>query len=727
MMNYRKRAIMWLLMAMLIGGMVSPDTAADRVWAESEHNQPSTLSVLAGEAAVDNTVIGNVPIDESSYMELKDVMLFSGDDEGTAVFTVTVTNGGRSDLNFDEYWLRLRSAAGGTFTVNLLTPEKNGSRVPPGASQEYRFYSKIGSATSLRDLIFQFVRLDFSAAGFETVVGSLSAPADFSFVTQAGKARNISLDGVPVHATISRLTVSESSEYYMATLYLDMMNAGAKGAALPGYTYYIRTRNGLYFPLQTSAFAKDTVLQPLVHKEGTLTGSIPLEAGSDGWHLVLVQPVTASDKSVVHLAAAQLEIPEAGAAEGSIGIDYPFKVNSNSGTYTAKLTSMQRLPWDDQDILVANVTLSSKGAEPLPIPELTGYFRLDDAVTVEAKMITYDKSISLQPGKEIIYQIAGKIPYTSEFQAAKLVLQEKGTNSTANDLLTFLHKEKLMDMPFIPVFESRAWTATGQSSAYRVRAVQTYEGDTSDTVAVQMTVQNLEKRLSAIRKQTAQLISADGTVFPATITDISSKLTPGGSALLNVWATVPKGYDTSGMQVIMGDAITFTAAGAAANAESKQEGYVNAVTFELPPENKVPMTAFADIELYPYSVTLSHIGTQVNFANGTIDLGFNYELKKNALVEADLNEISLIVELKDDLFESGKEIVISQAFSLLGNDASKSLQLGTHDAVIHYTNKDKVYKIYDMKTYQLNVYQQFRGGQKKLLATKELEWFLYNE
>ncbi|MNR34151.1 hypothetical protein D3C85_1518970 [compost metagenome] len=108
-------------------------------------------------------------------------------------------------------------------------------------------------------------------------------------------------------------------------------------------------------------------------------------------------------------------------------------------------------------------------------------------------------------------------------------------------------------------------------------------------------------------------------------------------------------------------------------------------------------------------------------------LDFDYDLKRDTLVETSMKDHTLIVELRDELSESGKEIIVSQTYELDGTDPVKSLQVGFHDATITYTNKDKIYKISDMKTYQLNVYHQFQNGQKKLIATKELDWFVFTD
>lgn len=649
-------------------------------------------------------------------MELKDAMLLPGDNQNTVAFTLDVHNGKSGELDFNQFWVRLQTKAGSNITVNLLPQDKDKTRIPSDTSQSYSFYAKVSSTTELQDLVFKLVQLDFSVAGFERLVDQVSVPNNYSFVTSVGSDRNVRINGIPVSERIDRIAISQNEEFYLPSIFFEMENEGTNGVKLPDYTYYLRTESGQMYPLQSTVFLKDAGLQPLVNKEGTLSGSIPREAGTGGWQLVIAQTITDNGGSV-QLPVAFFQLPAAVAEDVSIGNDY--EITGKAGTYTVQLTSLQRLPWEDQDILSASITLKNDGSETLPLPDLKAYFKLDDAVTVEAKLIRTDRVISLLPGKEITLQLAGQIPYASEFQSIKLILQEKEADNKVNDLLTFYHNKELMEMPVIPANTARKLTDIGQSAAYTVQDVHTFQGDSADLYAVKMDAQNLEKRLTGLRKQLAQFKAADGTVFPAKISEVQNKLTPGGKAQQYIWTMLPKDYPTEGMQLIVGDEIP--------NEAGKQQGYVNAASFGLPEELKEPKAGFTDLEIDPYTVTLGHFGTQANYASGTVKLDFNYELKKNALVEADMKEHKLIVELKDDLAESGKEIVVSQTYDLEGTDPAKSLQLGLHDALITYTNKDKIYNIKDMKTYQLNVYHQFQNGQKKLLATKELEWFIYAE
>ncbi|SDD55914.1 hypothetical protein SAMN02799630_03909 [Paenibacillus sp. UNCCL117] len=726
-MYLRQGTVICLIVLLLLSHAVSPAPARADSGTDTGAGEIRSLPDAAAEARLHSPAIwGKAAIGNESYMELKEVMLLPGDHTGTLAFTLTVYNGGENDLAFDDYWVRLQTAAGTPISVTLLPRDKNKNRVAPGSSENFGFYAKVAASLKLEDLVFKLIRLDFAAAGFEQVVGRMTAPEDDEGVTPAGEKRSLSIGGVPFHGIITHAAISQNDEFYLPALDLELMNAGINPLHLPNLSFFIRTPGGLYYPLQSADFIQDAAVQPMEKKAGMLTVSIPKEAGADGWQLVITEPIAGGAAGErISLPAAFLEVPEATLRTVSIGNDYDF--TNKQGTYTARLNSLQRLPWEDQDILSAGITLINNGTQALPVPELQGYFKLDDAVSVEARVVRSDQVISLLPGKEMNIQLAGKIPFTSEFRSLNLYLQEKeaANANKAKDLLVFQHNEALMDMAFIPPTDTRRLTDIGQSAAYRVHAVHTFEGQAADLIAVQLEVENLEKRFAGLRKQVAQFQSADGTILPATVTAGMNKVNPGGKALQTIWAMVPKGYRTEGMRLLLGDELSVPAARPEEGVV--RDGYINAAAFGLPAEKKEVQAGFAGLEVYPYTISLSRIGTQANFATGTVLLDFDYELKRSALVEADMKEHKLIVELTDELVDSGKEIVVSQTYDLAGKEASKSLLLGRHDARISYADKDTIYKIKDMKTYRLNVYHQFQDGQKKLLASKELDWFAYSD
>jgi hypothetical protein len=540
--------------------------------------------------------------------------------------------------------------------------------------------------------------------------------------------RIIKMMNTPFKTYIKKAVVTKNDDNYLPTLYFQMENKGDRALKIPTLQFSIRTASGLMYPLQASGLDKDTSIQPLVNKEVLLTGSIPSTVSSEGWQLVITQSTSIGDNANINIPLAIYEVPKVSEENVSIGQEYDF--SDKAGIYTARLNAIQRLPWEDQDILTADISLLNKGSQALPIPDLTGYFKLDDAVKVDAKSVRTDKVISLQPGSELSMQITGKIPYTNEFSTLKLFLQEKDSveKDKVIDLLQFNHKKELVSVPVINAGDIFKISDIGHSALYSVRYTNTFSGKTSDLFTAQLIVENLEKRLSDVTKLVANFKALDGTIFPATISEIKSKIIPGGKALLYVSTPLPKGYDTKGMQITLGEAVT---EGKLTEKDLKPDSYVKAVSFALQDETVEPVAGFTNLEMFPYSVSLSKIGTQINFGSQELKLSFDYDLSQNALVATSSDAQKLVIELIDSetTFSYTQELDLEKAASdSTGTKSDTSsgtntLLLGQHTITLSKNDRDLVFKLEHLKTFKLNIYHQFQAGQKKLIASKDIDWF----
>ncbi|UUZ82248.1 hypothetical protein LJK88_48950 [Paenibacillus sp. P26] len=570
-------------------------------------------------------------------MELKDLYILPDHGVKNVTFTVSVHNNGRGDLVFFDYWLHLLTGSGGSISVNILPQDKDKQVIAAHTSEDIGFYATVKEGTDLSGLIFQFFKWDFTQPNYERTLGEIAVPDTYSVVTPAGASREVVMTGIPVSTDIKKVLMNTNEKYHNVTVVYEMTNAGAKSVAVPSYRFAIRTTEGYMYPLKAKDL-KDLTIDPQVHKEIELTGSVPVTVSSHGWRLVVIQ-YEADLK--LNQAVAYYELPAASRAEGGdIGKEYTF--TGQEGIYTAQIATIHRLPWEDQDILAADVVLTNKGVESPPIPNLTGYYSLDEAVKIEAKLIPTDELISLVPGASVHFQFVGRSPYSNDFSKVKLVLQEKDSDGKMNDLLEFTNGAGMLNIPYNNVGESYTVQHVGRSSSYKVRDVRTYRGDTGDTLMAVLEVTNLEKRYMDAAKLAANFKTPAGTVFPAAVSSIDSKVKPGGKALLFLTATMPKGYPISDMQVLIGEATTD---GKLSAKEAKPDGYVNVAAFWSPQEDSKVKDDLKDVNLTPYTLSINHIATTLKL--GELKLTFNYELTKES-VETNTEGRKLIIGFEDE-------------------------------------------------------------------------------
>ncbi|MCM3267400.1 hypothetical protein [Paenibacillus elgii] len=730
----RYKTCIVLLAAVLAFGSALPAFAA-----ESGGTTPpsgTTATVSTGTAPA----IGQVALNAASYFEIKNVVMMPEQGNKTVTFTVGVHNGGATDLQFIDYWPRLRTKSGNQISVRVLPQDKDKNRIPAKSSQDISFYATVNESTDLKDLIFEIIKWDFSMpeADFVRKIGDVSVPDDYTVVTPAGKAHTIQMASNPVKGTIKKVLMSKNEKNYTPTIVLNLENVGSKSVAVPGYQYLLRTSEGYMYPLDAKAI-KDLTLNPQTNKDIDLTGSVPVSVSTEGWQLVIVQ--NAQDLKL-NLPIAFFALPAVSDTDG-VDTGKAFSFTNKAGTYTAQLNTVQRLPWEDQDILTAGFTLSNKGPEALPIPDLTGYFKLDDNVKVEAKLVRTDNVIGLAPNAEAQFQFIGKIPYTSQFGKVKLVLQEKtGSGSSdgktdqqtaASDLLEFVHRSELMNIPYNNFGETYKVTNVGRSASYKVRSITTYAGETADTFTALLEVGNLETRASDISKLVGYFKTAQGRYYPAAISEIKTKVSPDGKALLLLSTNIAKGFPTSGMSVIIGEAVT---EGKLTEADKKPDAYVNAAAYWLPQEDFTVKKDFKNIDLVPYQLSLSNIRTTIDQKG--VKLKFDYELIKDLMLTTNMEGRKLTLELED----SDQKIKFNKEFDFKDFDGgtpdkpgAASGQLDSKDKIIVGKHKDLeiqasdgdlIFKVSYVKKFKLNLYDSFQG-QKKLIATKEVEWFVTTE
>ncbi len=729
----RYKTCIVMLAAVLAFGSALPAFAA-----EGGTNPPSatTASISTGTAPA----IGQVALNASSYFELKNVVMMPEQGNKTVTFTVGVHNGGTTDLQFIDYWPRMRTKNGNQISVRVLPQDKDKNRIPAKSSQDISFYATVNESTDLKDLIFEMIKWDFSMpeTDFVRKIGEVSVPDDYSVVTPGGQAHTIQMANNPVKGVIKKVLMSKNEKNYTPTIVLNLENVGSKSVAVPGYQYLLRTSEGYMYPLDAKA-VKDLTINPQTNKDIDLTGSVPVSVSTEGWQLVIVQ--NAQDLKL-NLPIAFFALPGVSDTDG-VDTGKAFSFTNKTGTYTAQLNTVQRLPWEDQDLLTAGFTLSNKGPEALPIPELTGYFKLDDNVKVEAKLVQTDNVIGLAPNAEAQFQLIGKLPYTSQFGKVKLVLQEKtGSGSSdgkteqqtaTNDLLEFVHRSELMNIPYNNIGETYKVTNVGRSISYKVRSVTTYGGETADTFTALLEVSNLESRASDISKLVGYFKTANGRYFPAAISEIKTKINPDGKALLLLSTNVSKGFPTSGTSVIIGEAVT---EGKLTEADKKPEAYVNAVAHWLPQEDFTVKTDLKNIDLVPYQLSFSNIRTTIDQAG--VKLKMDYELTKDLMLTTNMEGRKLIVELDD----ADRKIKFNKEFEFKDFDGGTpdkqgaatnrldpkdKIVIGKHkDLELKADDKELIFEVSYVKKFKLNLYDSYQG-QKKLIATKEVEWFIATE
>jgi hypothetical protein len=656
-----------------------------------------------------------ISLGSSSSIQLKSAVFVQSNDGKVLLFTMTVTNGGSNKLSFLDYWVKVFNTSGAEFKADLLPQDKLKKEIPAGQQVDVSFYAPVNDMTVLEELAFRVIRWDYTSTELEQTIGDIQFPATAaSLWAPVTGIKTVQMSGMPIELEVVHWNATVINGNISPKLMLRLLNKGKASIRLTGFQYALRTSSGAMYPLEIVSSGEKQSLQPDIGLELQLKANqLPASLEGELWDLVVTQPVAITAESKLDYPIASLRIATDPLVVPLLGGSVAY-TNTN-GTYSIKAEQVDRFPWEDQDILTANVSLSHTYAEALPFPELTAYYELDGGVKVEAKVIKTDRSVGVPPATDVHVQIVSKIPYTYPFASGKLVLQEKTAESANEEIARFQLPPSQIMLPTVPFGKSQFITVAGRSASYAPREIHTFTDGASNLFEVQVEVANLEKRSNTIPKLTAFFKTANDALYATKIREVKQKLNPQGKALLSFSNKLPKDLDVKGMKLVIGESVTGQAI---SGSEDKADAYINAVQMDLPLENTTVSPTLKELDFYPYTISLSNINTWLD--RKEMRINFTYELTKDTYYETSTEGSKLVIQ-----FEDGNDNVhIDEVFYLetAPEDEDKRLKLGVYDYRISRADERLIFKIESLKQFKLNIYHEFQG-KRKLLGSQTMDWF----
>ncbi|WP_028548252.1 hypothetical protein [Paenibacillus sp. UNC451MF] len=681
---------------------------------------PNQITLAQGESyqkdEIDESLrLTSVSIAPHSKIELKNATVMPSDNGNMLFFTLTVTNGENSSISFLDYWVKVYNKSGAEFTPDLLPQDKLKKDIPAGQQVDFTFYAPVNDATSLQDLWFRMTRWDYNTVELEKAIGDIRFPEQVSdvFAPEAG-SKTVQMGNVPVALEVTKWSAVQNDSYITPKLTLRATNKGQASTKLTGYQYALRASNGAMYPLDITVNGDKQQLQPDVPLDIQLKAAqLPASAIGDRWDVVVTQSVTVTTDLKLSVPVTTLKVSTEQQAAPMLGSSVEYA--NKEGIYELKVEKLDRLPWDDQDVLSADLSISHNQADALPFPDIKAYYELDGGVKVEVKAVKTDRAVGVPPGQTVHFQLVGKIPYTYPFAATKLVLQEKVSESATEDMAQFNLPPAEIKLPVVAFGQQQSITGTGRSTQYAPREINTYTDGKSDMLEVQLEVSNLEKRSNTVPKLTAFLKTPDDALYPTKIREVKQKLNPQGKALVSFAAKLPKGFDTKGLRLVVGESVTEQRLSLT---EDKADAYINAVEMELPVEKPVVSTGLKDVAFDQYSISLSKMSTWLDSTQ--LRVNFIYDLKKDSFFETNNDGSKLIIQFAD----MNGNMTYEQKYYLESapDKDDVRLELGEHNYKMTIKDSDLLGKIQSLKQYKLSIYHEFQG-MRKLLASQTMDWF----
>ncbi|MDF2670545.1 MAG: hypothetical protein K0R67_2851 [Paenibacillus sp.] len=659
------------------------------------------------------------------------------EDEYFVNLTYSIENIGSKSVTLPAYTYSIRTPEGLLYPLDGAAAKD--LAVHPRANKEVKLTATIPA--SIPETGWELVITELEAtAKIPLPVAFYQLPASSAdeVITPVTGPKVILVKEVPLSVSVGRVSMNKNDVNYQTTVYVHLENQGNESIAVPNYEFVIRTSEGISYPAAATGLTNLSIL-PRSSKDITLNVDIPVSVQVSSLELILNQPAAGSpsggtgtgssggtggtvggstDKEALNPVAIFI-LPSPTQNEGTVGTASEF--SNKNGIYNITFNGIQRLPWEEKDIVTASLSLSGKSSSALPIPALTGYFLLDGSIKVPAKMVQTDSVISIHNEAKVGFQIYGTVPYTYDYSELQLIVQEKVSDTETNDLVKFKNNKTAMSMPFIGTGEGYKITGVGRNSSLSIRNSRTYNGLDSSLFAVQLSVENLEKRFTNISKLVGYFKTKDELMFPAQIAEVKKKVSPLGKAILNVTTSLPPNFDTSGMELIIGEGVKD---GALADGATTPDAYINGVTFSIPGESKVVQDHLGKLDLFPFTLSINKVSASI-VQTEQFAFSFDYSLNKNTFAESSGEEHKIIVEFSD--VNGG--VNFSQTYTLdksTDPEVAGNLAVGQHSKTILKTDPAILVRLPYLTQYKVNIYDEFLG-QKKLLASQTINWFVTTE
>lgn len=536
----------------------------------------------------------------------------------------------------------------------------------------------------------------------ETPLGiyGLSWDAGNAFVTGENASKVIQIDSTEVEAKIANVYVGEKELQNELTLMVNWTNKGKRSVQIPKYQYEVTATDGSRYVLTSST---DTFeLAPGINKEITLKTNVS-KSQKSGFTLLINKPK--AEGQSFSLVAGALKVPAVTVNQAVSRTTY----KSNNGTYDIAISDAERLPWGDQDSIVAYMTVTNKGTQAQVIPELKATMSLNGVAIDAAKtsFMKLDEQIMLQPSQSIRYAISTKVPYTYSFSQLKVKMEEVISSDTSSSIAEFA-SNRIANIRSLPANTAFTLTAIGRGATLVKESFAVYEGKDTDLLYAQFSYTNNENRYGKLPALKAFFQTEDGQYIEAVLQNAKAQTSPGGKALIIASAKVSKSLSNSNMKLVVGEAVLN---GKYATPEETPDGFLNAAAFEMPAPDRSSNAELKEIAVRPYNLTIDNV--RAILANdSTLNVEMDYTLKKISGYEVTESSRTLLLEVADGVYKYEQTVNV---------DAANGFQIGEKlKQTTTFTGSNIGSLLY--RGYTLNVYD-YVDGHKRLLGSKKYTQF----
>ncbi|MEK3732129.1 MULTISPECIES: hypothetical protein [Paenibacillus] len=627
---------------------------------------PATYSAAVASGAARKLSLGGTPVTVKA--ESLEVIKYDG--KVYAKVGMSLTNHGSrvwTDNALNPY---LATGSGSAFQLQREAGTE-GVPVQPKERKKVYYITEIPSYLKTTDLRFLWTETD-DTLKLDLPVASFKLPKAITpqWDVPEGEAKALTISGQPVRASVRQALLRVSGDQAIWNIEVAFKNNGKKSVTIPAYDYAIKASEGSLYPYEAEDRGALTIkLSPGEERAITLDMALPAQLDQERLRLRMIapsgeygtigksadqesgSPVAPTEMAHINLPLAYFSIPYQTERRSSIGVEYPPQ-SPQGFAYT--LESIQRLPWQDTDLVVAKLRLRNPHeTNSILLPELTAEVIADEKVLLSApEVIAEEQGSRIAPGAATEVYVMAKIPYTNDIQTLRFRLSTQ-QDSAKSPFLTWTASGHAQSVERLEQGKPYSIKTAGKRSELQERRTIIYEGTDSDIIYSEFTLASSEQRRIQAPLMKGYFQGTSGQIYEAETVQPETPLQPGAKQLVTFWARVPKGAGND-LQLALGTAMT---GNKLAESGTEATGIMSVKKLTLNPIRPATSRSLTQLDWYPYNISVTKLAGSLQEGSPTISLNLTFDVKRTDSITAADAGHKLILTIKDSLGQTQERVL----------------------------------------------------------------------
>ncbi len=672
-------------------------------WDFSQANYES----LKGQFKVPANYLTSTPSDQTKTLKVFDtpvkakvnqVAAFASGDYNYVNVGLNLQNIGYKLFEDPKAKFVIKTANGASYPMSVDSTS-TGYKIQPQDNKTLNMMAAIPKSIKLTNMELQIIQED-ETTKLNLPIATIQLPnaSNKALAVQANIEKYIALGSGKIAVSVNSSTLLQSFDEHDLSIRFKVRNTTGTTVTLPKYQFEVQTSDGYRLPI-TSQAVDPLILQPLEEKYLNLHVTIPSGVSTGNPQLFMNLPPTEGSTDTFSYPVGIFALPEMNALQNMIG-QKQF-VQTSNGILGVTLSSIQRLPWSDGDLVSAKVTIDNTGYKTVLLPELTAQLKVDAAKLTTATQLISTQAVGLLgAGMSTDVYVVSKVPSYLDFSQLQISLLEKLSENSSTAWVQFSNAGTLPELPQIKSGQSYKIETSGRQQELRVLRSFVYPGTSYDLIYTELESKNMEDHQLDLSQLAGSYESANGQKYKATVSQIDTSVGPEEKSIIALWSKIPKTTPTSDMKLVVGEGIT---EGKLTPIKEEPTGYVNAASFALVVSQPSVSSTLTALNIPPYNLTVKSASASLS-GSSSVNITFDYNLARTMDYTIGEFEHKYLFEIVDT--STGRSF--EQEYS-----PEKDLKLTT-GGTASFSINDMIFEGKSSGSFYLNVYDVFQGQKVKL-------------